>query len=48
MVRVSLVTADTAARMVSRVWTHGGAGGPSSMNGWALDLRGSRVPDIHA
>jgi hypothetical protein len=36
MVRVSLVTADTAARMASRVWTHGGVGGPSSTNGWAV------------
>jgi hypothetical protein len=36
MVRVSLVTADTAARMASGVWTHGGAGGLSSTNGWAV------------
>jgi hypothetical protein len=35
MVRVSLVTADTAARMASRVWTHGGAGWLSSTHGWA-------------
>jgi hypothetical protein len=48
MVRVSLVTADTAARMASRFWANGGAGGPSARMAGPLDLRGSRVPDIRA